>query len=307
MKFISIGHANIDITLFIPKLPLPDEDVKVLASMVGTGGAASNFAICVTKLGEDAGLLAVVGDDLLGKFFLNKLAEHGVDISNVVIAKGATTGMVVVLNEIGKQRRMLSVSGANTKMNTKIIQEWSTVISDADFVHVASLEIENALAVARKREDLSWDPGTKVIRLGLKKLKPMFRSVRIILLNKEEARILTGRDDIREAMKFISELGPKEIIVKMGAKGSIALVEGVFYKAPALSPLVVDTTGAGDVFDATYLLARARNYEIEESLKLANAASALKISRPGTTTGIPSWNEILVMSSAFYGSLREIS
>ena len=302
LKFISIGHANIDITLFVPKLPPPDGDVKVLTSMVGTGGAASNFAICVTKLGEEAGLLAVVGDDLLGKFFIDKLEELGVDVSNIEIAKGASTGMVVVLNEIGKQRRMVSISGANAKMDSKTIEKWSKVISEADFVHIASLEIENALAVAKRRRDLSWDPGTKVVRLGLKKLDPMFGSVRRILLNKEEAKILAGKEEIKETLRFISDLGPTEVIVKLGERGSIALVEGTFYEVPALSPLVVDTTGAGDVFDATYLVARARNYGVKDSLKLANAASALKISRPGTTTGIPTWSEVLVMASAFYGT-----
>jgi len=301
LKFISIGHANIDITLFLPKLPPPDGDVKVLSSMVGTGGAASNFAICVTKLGEEAGLLAVVGDDLLGKFFIDRLKELGVDVSHVEIAKGASTGMVVVLNEIGKQRRMISISGANARMNLKTIETWNKIISDADFVHIASLEIENALAVARRRKDLSWDPGTKVVRLGLNKLEPMFRSVRRIMLNEKEVKILSEKEEVKEAMKFISDLGPIEVIVKLGEKGSIALVEGAFYKAPALSPLVVDTTGAGDVFDATYLVARARNYGAEQALKLANAASALKISRPGTTTGIPTWSEVLVMATAFYG------
>jgi len=270
--------------------------------MVGTGGAASNFAICVTKLGEEAGLLAMVGDDLLGKFFTDKLQRLGVDVSHVETVKGTSTGMVVVINEIGKQRRMISVSGANARMDSKIIQKWSTVISGADFVHVASLEIKNALTVAKIRDDLSWDPGIKVVRLGFNKLKPIFGSVKRILINKEEAKILSGKEEIIEAMRFLSKLGPTEVIVKLGDKGSVALVEGALYEVPALSPLVVDTTGAGDVFDATYLVARARNYGVEESLKLANSASALKISRPGTTLGIPTWNEVLVMASTFYGT-----
>lgn len=300
MKFISIGHANIDITLFVPELPTPDKDVKVLASTIGTGGAASNFAICVTKLGEEAGLLAVVGDDLMGKFFLKKLEEHGVDVSHVEVARGIGTGMVIVINEIGKQRRMISISGANARMNPETIRKWSATISEADFVHVASLEIENALAVAEEREDLSWDPGTKVVRLGFKKLRPMFRSVKRILLNREEVRMLAGKENLKDAMRFLSELGPTEVVVKLGFEGSIALVDGTFYETPALSPLVVDTTGAGDVFDATYLVARARNYGVRESLELANAAAALKISRPGTTSGIPTWNEVLIMRSTFY-------
>jgi len=300
LKFTSIGHANVDITLFVPELPAPDEDVKVQASMIGTGGAASNFAICVKRLGEEAELLAVVGDDLFGKFFLERLVKQGVNVSNVEVAKGTSTGMVVVINEVGKQRRMISVSGANARMNSEIIQKWSTAISEADFVHVASLEIENALVIAEERDDLSWDPGTKVVRLGLEKLKPMFSSLRVILLNREETRLLAGRNDIKDAIRFLSDLGPEEVVVKLGANGSMAFVDAVFYEAPALSPLVVDTTGAGDVFDATYLVSRARGYDVEEALKLANVASALKISRPGTTKGIPTWEEVLVVKSTFY-------
>ncbi len=300
MKFTSIGHANIDITLFISKLPAPDEDVKVQASMIGTGGAASNFALCVRKLGEEAELLALIGDDLFGKFFLERLAEQGVDVSNIMVAEGASTGMVVVINEIGKQRRMMSISGANARMNSEIIQKWSTAISEADFVHIASLEIENAVVIAEKRNDLSWDPGTKVARLGLEKLKPMFPSLRVILLNKEEARMLTGKNNVKDAMRFLSGLGPEEVVVKLGANGSMAFVSEAFYEAPALSPLVVDTTGAGDIFDATYLVARARGYDVGEALRLANVASALKISRPGTTKGIPTWDEVLVVKSTFY-------
>ena len=299
MKVLSIGHANIDLTLFVSEVPPPDGDVKSIATLIGTGGAASNFAVSISRLGERPAVIAVVGDDPLGEFYLRRMEEDGVDVSAVEVASGFATGLVTVINEIGKQRRMISSSGANAKMDSEMIKSRKELIGAADLVHVASLELENVLHVADLRKDLSWDPGIKIAKLGLERLRPVVASTERLFVSGLEASITAGREEPKEAAEFLSALGPSEVVVKLGDQGSVALVEGEFYSVKALSPMVADTTGAGDVFDATYTIARMRGLKPEACLEMANSAAAIKIGRPGTTSGIPTWEEVKALLSFF--------
>ena len=304
MVVLSVGHANVDLTLFVREIPAPDSDVRALATMIGSGGAASNFAIALSRMGEEVAVLAIVGDDLLGELYMRSMREAGVDVSHVKVVRGEITGLVTVINEVGKQRRMISTPGANARMTPDFIEEKREVIESAELVHVASLEVENAEAVARIRKDLSWDPGVKIARLGAERLREVFSSTRRLFVSRVEARVLTGEEDPRSAAEILSSMGPEEVVIKLGREGAASLISGEFMVVEALRPMVVDTTGAGDVFDAAYTVARRRGYSPESSLKLANSAAAIKLSRPGTTRGIPNWDEVVTVACMFYGELK---
>ncbi|MCS7102564.1 MAG: PfkB family carbohydrate kinase [Candidatus Korarchaeum sp.] len=301
MRFVAVGNANVDIKIFMNKIPNPDESVDALAASVSSGGAASNFAVAAAKIGVESYVIASLGNDNLGRIYLETLGRCGVNTSNVKIVEGIRTGLVVILNVLGEDRRMIESPGANEELMPSDIIDRRELIISADEVHMASVRPEIAESVLEVRKDASWDPGMRIIRKYRDKVWSLISKAGKLFLNEKEAEAIAGESDPLTYITRIAGRGPNEVIVKMGSKGSLAWVEGEAYRVNAIPVKVVDTTGAGDIFAAVYLKARRRGYDVEDCLKLANAASAIKVSRPSTVDGMPNWDEIQTMSLMFYG------
>ncbi len=301
MKFLAIGNANIDVSVFVDRIPDQDEAVDALAATMSAGGSASNFALAAARLGMDVSVIASVGDDSLGKIYLRTLEEGGVDTSQVKVAEGRRTGLVVILNVSGESRRMIESLGANEELSPMDIMNKGDLVRAADEVHMASVRIPIARAVLEVREGISWDPGLRILSKNRDDVWKLLPRVGKIFLNLKESELLSKEKDPREAAKKIAKEGPDEILIKMGPKGSLAWMEGEFYFVKAIPVNVVDTTGAGDVFAAAYLTARAKGFPPRKAIRLASAAAALTISRPGTAYGLPVWDEIAAMEFISYG------
>ncbi len=301
MKFLAVGNANIDITVFVDRIPDQDEASEALAATIGAGGSASNFAMALARLGVDVSIISSIGDDPLGKIYLDTLEREGVDISQVKVVEGRRSGLVVILNVLGESRRMIESPGANEELLPEDIMGKKDLFEAANVVHMASVRIPIAEAVIKVRSGVSWDPGSRILVNNRGDVLRLLNGVSRIFLNLKEAKILSGEEDPYKAARIIAQEGPKEVFIKMGAKGSLAWIDGNICFVKAIPVNVVDTTGAGDVFAAAYLAARAKGFSPEKSIKLANAAAALTISRPGTSYGLPVWDEIVAMEFISYG------
>ncbi|MEB3846581.1 MAG: PfkB family carbohydrate kinase, partial [Desulfurococcales archaeon] len=130
---------------------------------------------------------------------------------------------------------------------------------------------------------VSWDPGRRLASLGLERVKPLLGKTDIVLLNKNEARLLTGREP-REAAEIIAEQGPRYVIVKLGAEGALLynkLKREITHIPPYKPEKIVDTTGAGDAYAAATLLKIARGEPVEEAARYGAVVAARKIARLG--------------------------
>ncbi len=301
MKFIAIGNANIDITVFVDRIPDQDEASEALAATISAGGSASNFAMALAGLGMDVSIISSVGDDPLGKIYLHTLEARGVDISHIKIAEGRRSGLVVILNVLGENRRMIESPGANEELLPSDIINRRDLLKAADIVHMASVRIPIAETVIKEKEGVSWDPGSRIIMNNREDVWKLLNGVERLFLNLKEAKMLSGEENPERAAHMIAREGPKEVFIKMGARGSLAWIDGEKCFVRAIPVNVVDTTGAGDVFAAAYLAARAKGFPPGKSIRLANAAAALTISRPGTSYGLPVWDEVVAMEFISYG------
>lgn len=301
MRFLAVGNANIDVTTFIERIPDQDEAIDALATIMSSGGSASNFALAVARLGVEVSILASLGDDPLGKIYLRTMEQGGVDTSQLKVAEGRRTGLVVIINVLGQSRRMIESPGANEDLTPMDIMQRDDLIRSADEVHMASVRVPIARAVLELREGVSWDPGMRILSKSREECWKLLSNVGKIFLNEKEAMLLSGEKDPEEAARKIAREGTDEVLIKMGPKGSLALVEGSICYVKAIPVSIVDATGAGDVFAAAYLVARAKGFSPHRSVRLASSAAALKISRPGTAYGLPMWDEITVMEFISYG------
>ncbi len=301
MRFLAIGNANIDVTTFIEKIPDQDEAIDALAATMSAGGSASNFALAAARLGVEVSVIASLGDDPLGKIYLRTMEEGGVDTSHIKIAEGRRTGLVVIINVLGESRRMIESPGANEELSPVDIVERSELIRSVEEVHMASVRVPIARAVLEVRKGVSWDPGIRILSKNRDECWKLLSGVGKIFLNEKEAAVLSGERDPETAARKIGKEGPEEVLIKMGPRGSLAWVEGSLCHVKAVPVNVVDTTGAGDVFAAAYLTSRAKGFSPVKSIRLANSAAALTISRPGTAYGLPVWDEIAAMEFISYG------
>ncbi|MGC9020470.1 MAG: carbohydrate kinase family protein [Candidatus Methanodesulfokora sp.] len=297
MRVTAIGNANIDITLFLDEMPGYDEDVLAEEIIFGPGGSASNFAAASSHLGAESFLIACVGDDLFGEIFLNGMKRHNVSTEWIKRVYGERTGTVVVIQERGKQRRMITMRGANSMLGTLDFSEFLPLLKSSDVVHVSSVGEEVVSRVIQTYEGISWDPGIKIVKKIGKEVKNYLPGVKRLFMNIREARFVFEEDEMKRISKDV------EIVLKMGEKGARAYIMGELYEQRAVEARAVDTTGAGDVFDAAYTIAILKGMDVDSALKIANAAASIKITKKGTQSGLPSWEEALNTAIKFYGGV----
>jgi sugar/nucleoside kinase (ribokinase family) len=268
------------------------EDAKLLL-----GGSGAIFACGAARLGLRTAITGVVGDDLFGRFMLDRLVEHGVDTRALGVDPGVSTGVTVVLAK-SEDRAILTFPGAIA--DRRVTPTDIDLACRARHVHVASLFLQKGLAPelstvfeaahragASTSIDPNWDPGG----LWNGALSGLLELTDFFLPNRAEATRIAGRDDVAGAAATLSRLGPT-VVVKLGAEGALAVRDGAEVHAGAYGAVApLDTTGAGDSFDAGFVAAQLNGWSLERSLVLGCVCGALSTRAAGGTAAQPTWEE----------------
>ncbi|MGO1955598.1 carbohydrate kinase family protein [Microbacterium sp.] len=295
-----VGDANVDLVLRGDVVPRFGQAEQLLdrADLV-LGGSASIVASGTARLGAPTALIARVGDDAFGRFTLDALRGSGVDVTGVAVTGAAATGVSVILSA-PEDRAILTAPGAIPLLAADdVIAGLEAWRGAPGILHVASyflqpslaVELPSVLAAARAGGwttslDTNWDPDENWH--GVEGTLP---HLDLLLPNRNELQAIarslgdTGGHD-EELARRISRRGPR-VVVKDGARGGWSVrADEERESAPGLTVDVVDTTGAGDSFDAGYLAALAHGVEREQDrLRWAAAAGSVSTSRSGGTAG----------------------
>jgi 2-dehydro-3-deoxygluconokinase len=269
------------------------------------GGAESNLAIALSRLGLSAGWAGYLGDDEPGQLVLDRIRAEGVDTSQVRRIEGRPTGLYL-REQIGTDVRVYYYrqgSAASTMQRDAFDPGY---LGGAKFVHLTGItpalsEGCRAFVLWAAREarasgaHVSFDVnyrsklwGTKEAREFAEEILP---EVYLLLAGDEEARALWGRDD-KALVRKLASRGPEEVVLKTGSAGSLALVDGEFLEHPAFAVSEVDPVGAGDAFAAGYLAGHLWGLPAEERLRVANAMGALSVATLGDYEGLPDRDEL---------------
>lgn len=291
------GDANLDLVLRGDVRPRFGQAEQFLtdAELV-LGSSAGIFAAGLARLGVDVGLVARVGDDSFGERTSELLAERGVDTTELRTEPGAT-GLSVILSD--NDRAILTLPGAMAGLTLAEVRE-ALARSRARHLHVASFFLVPAFAsglaqvLAEARAagvttslDPNWDPAETWT--GIADCLP---HLDLLLPNATEAIelavVLTGSlpADAVAAARALAAAGPT-IVVKDGGAGGFAVTGSDLVSAPALPISLVDTTGAGDSFDAGFLAGWLDGLPVAECLRWAVAAGSLSATASGGTAGQP--------------------
>jgi sugar/nucleoside kinase (ribokinase family) len=300
-KIWSYGISNFDIvTQTIQQWPDPGGLIVTEKTEFMLGGPAINTAITLRKIGyEEVGLIARLGDDLIGRLLLGELDKNGVDIRSVSIGKDKNTAVCIVCVHPGGERSLLYTFGENNSLGVENAD--ISLVAKGDFFHLGA-----AMGMAKSRADLiiplldqlkqkqvSITADTSFDPMGIwwESLAPCLPFVDFLFSNESEARLLTGKSNPLEAARHFRENGAKTAVVKLGGEGAYILSDSWSGLIPPFKVNVVDTTGAGDSYCGGFLYGMSKGWSVEQSAVFANAVGALCVSAFGATTGIRSYAE----------------
>jgi sugar/nucleoside kinase (ribokinase family) len=260
-----------------------------------TGGSAAITAVAAARLGLRVALVAAVGSDPAGAFMRDQLAAEGVDVTGVVVRDGAATGMTVALSR-GGDRAILTALGAVASLTAADVPE--ALLGGARHVHASSwFLLEDSLgpglaglfSAARAAGtttslDTNWDPSG---RWGGEHLAAAIARTDVLLPNEPEALRLSGADDLDAAVGALVAAGPGRVVVKLGERGALC-ADGPARAQVRLPPLTpVDTTGAGDCFNAGLIAGLLDGLNLARATALGCATGALSTGAPGGTASAP--------------------
>lgn len=269
-------------------------------------GAPAIFADTVARLGLPSGIIGVVGEDDFGQSILNRLRSDGVDCTKV--QKGSeSTGVAFVMYEPNGSRKYLFHFSNSAAVQAKF-DDAGTYFSP-DYFHMMGCSLsaspefaEEIMRAMRyfidKGSKISFDPN---IRAELLDKNPKFRNILDQILEEtsllfpsiEELLLLTHTDTIEDGIRSLF-VYPKlqAIVLKRGPKGCTIYTREMGIDVPAYEVKEIDPTGAGDCFDAGFLVAILKKADLEQAAKIANAAGALNANAFGPMEGHISIGEI---------------
>jgi sugar/nucleoside kinase (ribokinase family) len=253
----------------------PVEELRLIS-----GGCAANTAAVLAKLGADVRLAALIGRDAFGDAVLAHLQSTGVVLDAVARQADVPTAAAIVLVAGSGQRSFFYRTGGNEQLANRHIAD--AILQSARIVHVGGamklLQLDLADLLGRAKSsgcvttlDTDWDFNGH----WMKTLERALPLVDYLLTNEEEAAMLTGKKDARQAAADLLSRGPQTVVVKRGEHGCLLLTASGTLELPAHRVDVRDTTCAGDCFVAGFLLGLDGGKPLDESLRLANAAGAL--------------------------------
>jgi len=282
------GDANADLLIDgITKLEFEKEKLATDMNLV-LGGSSSIFAFNLARLGAKVGFVGVVGDDFFGTFVTERLRWAGVDVRALKRLRRTKTGLTIWCQK-GRQRAGITYNGTIAMLRARDVSDRE--LRSARHLHVGAYFLleklhSGAAALFRRAKKLglttsldcnydpaeTWDSG----------IRQVLQFTDVFFPNEIEALRLTNALNAEDAARELAKLS-RITVVKLGARGALVCTGGKLFRVPAVKTRVVDTTGAGDSFDAGFLASFLKGGSIEASARAGAAAGARAVSAVGGT------------------------
>lgn len=291
VEVIGLGQACVDFLGTLGTYPHEDGKVELSDLQVQCGGPASTALVTLSRLGVPNAFLGSLSDDPFGKRILENLQQEHVDVSCLKITPGYSSQVSFIAITKGEGKRTIFWHrGSVPHLGPADVN--LRLFKNARVLHVDSLMIDASIEAARQAKSLGMtvvmDAGT--IRQGAKELVPL---VDILIASETFSVPLVGYGSSHEtALHALHELGSKQVVITLGAKGSIGLNKGEIIHQKIFPVSAVDTTGAGDVYHGGYIYGLLQGWNMHECMRFASAAAALKCTKIGAQSGIPDLHAI---------------
>lgn len=296
-KIAVIGSLNMDIVIEARRPPQMGETIMGEQAHFIPGGKGANQAVASARLGASTVMIGAVGQDAFGKQLLDSMQQEGIDCKTIKTVEQAATGIASILLAQG-DNSIIVIAGANGHCTPDDIDRHEQSIAAAD---VILLQLEIPLATVVYAAEKAKRLGKLVI------LNPapaqrlpdtLYASIDILTPNETEVFQLAGCQDgeaeLQTAMQALQHKGVGNVITTLGSKGAAFLDQetGQLVTLPAYKVPVVDTTGAGDSFNAGLAFALGSGKRIPEAVIFASRVAALAVTKMGAQQGMPTLDQV---------------
>ncbi len=295
-----LGSMNMDISVSVPRLAGPGETVLGSAARLQPGGKGANQALAAARLGAAVRMAGCCGDDDFGAACRGALAAAAVDVSGIRTVSRAVTGLALIAVDEAGENSITVAPGANALAGEP---EVAAAFAAPAAVLVLSAEIPLATAAAALERARAAGV-TAVLNLapvpaGAGRL--LAPGVDWLVVNVPEAGILLGRTlagqaAVAAAAAELAAAGARHVVITAGPDGAVLSGAAGDQVVPGLRVEAVDSVGAGDAFVAALAVTVAAGVEAVQAVRLACAAAATAVTRPGAQEGLPRGADVLAVT-----------
>jgi len=295
---VVVGSINSDMVVGTVRIPKPGETVLGESFNVYPGGKGANQAVAVAKLGYSCCMIGKLGRDSFGSDLREQLVKSGVNAAAVESTDGPS-GVALITTEASGENSIVVVPGANAKVLPADIDANRALILSASMVLV---QLETPIETVVHLADVAFAAGVPLM------LDPapaqalpdgLLRYTAWLTPNTTEAATLLGLaadDSIENAQSRAEALlgrGPRGVVLKMGEQGVyVATADGLRVHVPAFAVKAVDSTAAGDSFNAGFAVGLSEGLDPAAAARFASAVAGISVTRHGAQPSLPNRDEV---------------
>jgi ribokinase len=319
---IGFGALNMDQLHLVDKIAGPDEESFVNGFTESCGGSAANTVIGASKLGLKTGFIGKVARDHEGDVLYQNLFQEGVNLEGLIVSSEGRSGRVMGFVDKNGDRALYVEPGINDEITIDQIDV--SYVTKTKIIHLTSFVGDSFNAQQDLMETIpdnvlvSFDPGRIYAKKRIVGLRKILNRTDILLINEAELQIMLGNENnsnntlidsvknpspnkstntndfsnLIKHLKVFIEMGIDTVVVKMGNKGSFAYNGSENIHMPCFDVKCIDTTGAGDSFNAGFLYGKINGFSLEKSCEFGNFVASKCVECVGATTGFPSISDI---------------
>lgn len=301
---VAIGETMGLMVQAVPGRPRTGE-----AMTFGMGGAESNVAIGVRRLGVPATWIGRLGDDPAGQLIRRELRAEQVEV--IAPADPAPTGLMIRWRPAAGRGRVIYHRRDSAGAHLQATDIPADTVRDAAVLHSTGITlalgpgpagaVAHAMALAREAGttvsfDLNYRRALWSESEATAAMTAVLAGCDVVFAGVEEARMVTGSSDLLEAACALQAMGPSQVVITLGADGCLARIDASTFEASAPAVAVLDTVGAGDAFVAGYLAELIARAGPSQRLGTAVAAGAFAVTVGGDWEGLPGREDLDLLS-----------
>jgi ribokinase len=293
-----VGSYATGLTMKVERLPCTGETLLGTDYRVDCGGKGSNQAVGSARLGARVNFVARIGRDAFGEMALRLYQDEGIDVAHVKQTDGAPTGVGFIIVEGATGNNCIVIDpGANELLTADDISSCSAAFESTSVV-LTQLEIPVVAAEAALRLGRMRGAITILNPAPVRLLPPsVLQLIDVLTPNQVEAKVLTGRspDAAIEPEQLARELirsGVKQVVITLGERGALIVTSSSSTHVPVVPMSAVDTTGAGDAFNAGLATALASGASLDAAVQFAVVIGGLAVTKEGVIPSLPICHEV---------------
>jgi ribokinase len=300
-----VGSLNMDQVVRVPRPPVLGETLLGAGSLkLVPGGKGANQAVAMARLGAPVAMAGRVGTDPFGEQLIKALLADKVDTRLVATDNQEASGVAFIFLSPDGENAIIVASGANMRVGQDR-EQLSNIFEAIAQARALVLQLEIPLETVKTLITTGHNAGIPVL-LNLAPAQPLawdvLRQLSVLIVNEIEASLLAGsqvdnHEDARAVAIKLHKQGIPSVIVTLGAQGAILAnddatgnIQTIYQPAPRVR--VIDTTAAGDCFVGAFTVALTEGQKSEDALRFAVYASALKVTKFGAQSGLPTRAEV---------------